>query len=200
MFHRIRDYQLIYMSGQAYRPRVYGDPSADGRWDGWIVFFPLGGASAIASDRETTQSSLRALTVWAAGITPVYLEGALVRALGLAEQPSVLSRLEAAEYDALDDAERLEAAADLERVAADADEAAAAEARLDAERLRRDRLATESVLAATEEAVANRAAEVHLDAAREARAVAADAGRRSRSAQAEATSAPAPKRRSNKKK
>ena len=143
MFQRIRTYQVTEMGGQQYRPRAYGDPRLDGSWDGWLVFFPIAGGPAIASDRETTQSTFEALTRWAAALTPVYLEGALARALDIELQPSVIGQLNAAEYEALEDAERFETIAGIERAAADADESAAAEARGDAERIRRERLATE---------------------------------------------------------
>ena len=63
--------------------RAYGDPQPDGSWDDWLVFFPLGRGTAIAPPSpETTQHTLADLAVWAAGLTPVYLEGALDRALG----------------------------------------------------------------------------------------------------------------------
>lgn len=195
MFRRIRHYDLIDVSDRWYRPRAYGDPQVDGTWDGWLVFFPVGGGTAIASDRETTQTSLEALTIWAAGLTPVYLEGALARALRLAQQPRVIARLDAAEYEALEDAERLETAAEIERAAADVDERAAAQARADAEQLRRERLATERALAATEEAEAIKAAEIHEKAARRARAIADDAAQQSRPAQGDTPRAPRPKKR-----
>jgi hypothetical protein len=199
MFHRIQQYELIDMGGRWYRPRAYGDPQPDGTWDGWIVFFPLGGGSAIApSGPETTQSTLEALAVWAAGLTPVYLDGALAGALRLARQPPLIAQLADAEYEALGDAERLEIAAEVERTAADLDEAAASAARADAERIRRERLATERALAATEEAAAKMEADVHEQAARDARTAAADAARRRRSAQAEAP--PPPTKRSGGKK
>ena len=199
MFTRISEYDLMGAEGRWYRPRAYGDPQPDGTWDGWLVFFPLGGGSPIASDRETIQSTFDALAVWASHLTRVYLEGAFARALRLARQPSFVSQLATAEYEALEDADRLATAADLERIAARADQAASVSARAEAERIRRERLATESALAATEEAVANVDAEVHEEAARKARAVAADAGRRSRKAGAAARAA-RPKRRSAKKK
>ena len=189
----MRQFNLIDASGRFYRPRAYGDPRADGTWDGWLVFFPVGGGPAIATDRETTQATLGALTVWAAGLTPVYLEGALARAISLAYRPSVIDQLEEAEYEALEDAERLETAAEIERATATVDELAAADARADAERIRRERVATESVLATTEEAAATEAAELHEAAAREARAVAADAAARSRRAQADITRPAGPK-------
>ena len=201
MFHRIQQYELIDVGGLWYRPRAYGDPQPDGMWDGWLIFFPLGRGIAIAPPSpETTQSTVAALAVWAAGLSHVYLEGALARALGLAEQPPIIARLTDAEYEALHDAERLETAAEVERTAAELDDAAARTARIDAERLRRERLATESALAATEEEAAKVEASLHEQAARDARAVAADAARRRRSAQAEATAPTHTKRRGSKKK
>ena len=200
MFRRIRNYPIMAASGRSFRPRAYGSQQLDGSWGGWLVFFPPGGGSAIASDRETTQSTFEALTVWAAGLTPVYLEGALARALSLAQPPSVLTQLEEAEYDALEEAERLESAAEVERAAAEVDTTAAAQARIDAEQIRRDRIATEGALAETEATLAAAAAEVHAEAAREARAVAADAARRSRDATDAKTDTTRPKARGAKKK
>ena len=187
MFHRIQQYPLVDYGGRPYRPRVYGEPQPDGSWGGWIVFFPLDGSPAVATDRETTQSTIESLGVWAAGLTPVYLEGALVRALQLAAAPLVLANLDEAEYAALEDAERLEMAADIERATANIDEAAAAAARADAERIRGERLVTESALAAADEAAATIEADLHERAAGQARAIAADAARRSRAAHTEAT-------------
>jgi hypothetical protein len=187
VFHRIQQYPLLHYGGRTYRPRVYGEPQSDGRWGGWIVFFPLDSTPAVATDRETTQSTFESLRMWAAGVTSVYLVGALVRALQLAAEPLVLANLSEAEYAALDDAERLQTAADIERTAANIDEAAAAAARADAERIREERLVTESALAAADEAAATIEADRHTRAAAQARAVAADAARRSRAAQTEAT-------------
>jgi hypothetical protein len=53
----------------------------DGIWHGWLEFVPLEGAAAIRSGRETTQPNRKDLMYWATGLTPVYLEGALQRAL-----------------------------------------------------------------------------------------------------------------------
>jgi hypothetical protein len=40
--------------------------SAAGRyWEGWLVFFPLSGGPAVATNRETTQASYDALVEWA---------------------------------------------------------------------------------------------------------------------------------------
>ena len=198
MFHRIQEYPLIDLRGR-WRPRAYHDPRPDGAWDGWLVFFPLAGGVAIASGRpETTQSTFEALVLWAAGLTPVYLEGALVRALKAAEQPPLVSRLAVAEYEALEDAERLETAAAVDHAVAELDETAAAIARADADALRRERLRAESAVAASEEAAARLDAEMHEDAAREARAIAADAAKRRESVRAE-VSAPKSATRTSKK-
>jgi hypothetical protein len=187
MFHRIQQYGLVQAGGRYYRPRAYGDPRTDGTWEGWIVFFPSPGGVAIAPPAsETTQSSVAALSAWAAGLSSIYFEGALARALALAQQPTIIARLTDAEYDALDDAQRLETAAEIERTNATLDTAAASAARAAADRIRQERLATETALAATEQAAATVEAETHEQAARNARAVAAAAERRRESARADA--------------
>jgi hypothetical protein len=177
MFHRIWTYELVGMNSRWYRPRAYGDPQPDGTWDGWLVFFLLGSRSAVASARETTQSSLEALTIWASRLTPVYLESALARALSLAQQSSLIARLADAEYEALEDAERFNTAADV-------DDLAAAEARTDAEQIRSQRHAAEDALATAEELAATKTAALHEEAARSARELAANAARRRGRAQA----------------
>jgi hypothetical protein len=183
VFHRITEYELIDFDGRWYRPRAYGEPQPDGGSGGWLVFFPLDGGPAIAVDRpETTQSTSDALITWAARLTRVYLEGALKRAVEVAEQPPIAAQLAAAEYEALADAERLEAVSAADRVSAAAAEEAATDARRDAERLREERLTTERALAATEETAATKEAIRHEQAARDARDVAAEAASRRRSA------------------
>jgi hypothetical protein len=150
MFQRIRTYQLIHTGGQSYRPRAYGDPQLDGTWDGWLVFFPMIGGPAIASNRETTQSSFEALTRWAAGVTPVYLEGALTRALDIELQPSVIGQLNAAEYELLEDAEAAATEAVVATEAAEFHEAAAREEReVAADAARRSRTAQADAIRAT---------------------------------------------------
>jgi hypothetical protein len=200
MFHRIQQYELIYRGGRWYRPRAFGDRQPDGTWDGWLIFYPIDGSLAIAAPGpETTQSTWAVLVVWAADLTPAYLEGALARALRLAQQPVLIDQLVDAESEALEDAERLERSAEVERTAADLDEAAASAARADADRIRRQRLDTERALAATEKAAAKREGNGRAQAAREAGAVAADAPRRRRSAHAKAKARTRSKRRGDKK-
>jgi hypothetical protein len=161
-----------------------------------LIFFPVDGGEPIAPPHpETTQTTLTALTAWASAVTPVYVEGALERALTVAQEPAALtSRLADAEYDALLDAERLETAAEIERATADLDKVAAQRARDEADRIRRERLDTERSVAATEEVAANVNAAIHEQAAHEARETAAKAARRQRSTETTAPSTRARKR------
>ena len=68
-------------SGTRYRARACGSTMADGKWQGWLEFIPLDGKRPIRSSRETTQPNHADTLYWATGLTPVYLEGALDRAL-----------------------------------------------------------------------------------------------------------------------
>jgi hypothetical protein len=184
MFERIHQYELMTKDGRWYRPRAYANPRSDSRWDGWLVFVPLAGGQAIATDRETTQATRADVALWAAGLGPVYLDGALERALALADESAILARLDAAEYEALEDAEQLETAAAVERAEAEVDEAIAQAARKDAARIHQDRLQIEGVLATAEKVAATRDIEVLEEAAGRARARAADAARRANRATA----------------
>ena len=67
--------------GTEYEARACGNEAPDGMWQGWIEFVPLRGAAPVRSPRETTQPNHAALVYWASGLTAVYLEGALSRAL-----------------------------------------------------------------------------------------------------------------------
>jgi hypothetical protein len=51
-------------------------------WEGWIEYIPLDPDNLpLRSGRETTQPSREDLVYWATGLTPMYLAGALERAL-----------------------------------------------------------------------------------------------------------------------
>jgi hypothetical protein len=67
--------------GRAYRPRACGREAADGRWEGWLEFVPRGADAPIRSARESVQPNRADLVYWAEGLTQVYLDGALARAL-----------------------------------------------------------------------------------------------------------------------
>jgi hypothetical protein len=155
MFQLVQDYGvLVDVAGRAYKARAYGAPQLDGRWDAWLVFFPVGTGTAIATDRETTQSSIADLVHWASTIGPVYLQGALERALELQPAASISTRL--AELALLDrqleeDAAVLETAADRARAeseaaarAAAAHETAASVARAEALERAEDAIALET--------------------------------------------------------
>lgn len=85
------EYQsLVRAAGQVYRARACAAEAGDGtkRWHGWIEFRSLDGVSAMCTTgRETTQPNRICVAYWATGLTAVYLEGALGRALRLRSQP-----------------------------------------------------------------------------------------------------------------
>jgi hypothetical protein len=69
-------------NGVSYIARVCGTQADDGLWQGWIEFVPLDGdGPVLRTPRETTQPNRIDTEYWATGLTPVYLEGALWRAL-----------------------------------------------------------------------------------------------------------------------
>ena len=65
----------------SYRAHACGAPMPDGKWQGWLEFIPLDGSAPIRSGRETTQPNRTDTEYWATGLTVVYLQGALQRAL-----------------------------------------------------------------------------------------------------------------------
>jgi len=68
--------------GNIYDVFIYGEPRADGTWEGWLQFVPLNpGLSSLHTERETTQPDLSALEYWSTGLEPTYLAGAFDRAV-----------------------------------------------------------------------------------------------------------------------
>jgi hypothetical protein len=67
--------------GTLYEARAVGDDMPGGGWQGWLEFLPLAGGPPVHTARETTQPNRVDTEYWATGLTPVYLEGALKRAL-----------------------------------------------------------------------------------------------------------------------
>lgn len=67
--------------GRKFVARACGAEMADGLWNGWIEFVPVDGGEPIRSGRETTQPNRTDTEYWATGLTAVFLEGALRRAL-----------------------------------------------------------------------------------------------------------------------
>ena len=78
---------VVAKDGTAYAASACGGETDRGMWQGWIEFVPLDGGEAIRSGRETTQPNRQDTEYWATGLTPVYLEGALERALNPLVKP-----------------------------------------------------------------------------------------------------------------
>jgi hypothetical protein len=67
--------------GTSYTVTACGRERSDGTWEGWLEFAPDDLSPVLRTRRETTQPNLTDLRYWTTGLTPVYLEGALARAL-----------------------------------------------------------------------------------------------------------------------
>jgi len=72
----------LRLADTVYVAEVWGERRDDGLWHGWIEFVPSDGGPVLSTGQETSQSNLEALTYWATGLEPVYLDGALARAIG----------------------------------------------------------------------------------------------------------------------
>ena len=72
---------LVDRGGTTYRVRAVATPRADGTWEGSLEFVPVSGGPAVRTGRESSQPNRDAVAYWASGIEPVYLAGALERAL-----------------------------------------------------------------------------------------------------------------------
>jgi hypothetical protein len=84
---------VVTDDGNDYIARACGRELPDGRWEGWIEFLPVDGGEVLRSGRETTQPNRQDTMYWATGLTAVYLEGALHRALKpltLSPEPPIL--------------------------------------------------------------------------------------------------------------
>ena len=84
------DESLPTTKGPSYAARACGREADDGRWEGWIEFLPDDGSRVLRTPRETTQPDRGALAYWATGLTRIYLEGALARALEPPRAPAVV--------------------------------------------------------------------------------------------------------------
>jgi hypothetical protein len=95
------DRLLFGDDGRTYRARAWGGEAHDGthRWHGWIEFLPLEGGSPVRTARETTQPDRTCTVYWSTGLTRVYLEGALERALRLADAIRTNSLIELTSFD-----------------------------------------------------------------------------------------------------
>jgi hypothetical protein len=67
--------------GTSYMVTACGRERSDSTWEGWLEFAPDDTSPVLRTRRETSQPNLTDLRYWASGLTPLYLEGALARAL-----------------------------------------------------------------------------------------------------------------------
>jgi hypothetical protein len=72
---------VIGEDGTRYAARACGAAVPSGQWQGWLEFVEAAGGAAVRSGRETTQPNRVDTVYWATGLSAVYLEGALRRAL-----------------------------------------------------------------------------------------------------------------------
>ena len=85
MFHRIHTYhRIVGADGISYLPRAYGEPNADGSWNGYLAFFARSG-EVLATDRQITEPILSRLKDWANSLFVEDLDRSRAR-------PSVKSR------------------------------------------------------------------------------------------------------------
>ena len=68
-------------SGDLYWGRALGRVASDGLWEGWLEFSLAGSEEVVKTGRETEQPNRDDLVYWAEGLTDIYLQGALERAL-----------------------------------------------------------------------------------------------------------------------
>ena len=80
--------------GRLYEARAIGAETADGLWNGWIEFSAGDGGELVATDRETTQPNRTDTVYWATGLTHIYLEGALIRALDVSHSRHAAQHLQ----------------------------------------------------------------------------------------------------------
>ena len=87
--------------GRTFTARACGSELDRNLWQGWLEFVPLEGGPALRSGRETTQPNRRDTEYWATGLTSVYLEGSLERAMNTPTRsaPTTLSYADFARPD-----------------------------------------------------------------------------------------------------
>src|SRR5262245_8159672 len=72
---------LRHRTGERFVARAYAGRQPGRLWEAWLVFLSLRTGRAVATDRETTQSTREHVLYWATGLGRTYLQGALARAL-----------------------------------------------------------------------------------------------------------------------
>ena len=85
--------------GRVFVARACGSEMNGGLWQGWIEFVPVDGGEPLRTTRATTQPNRQDTVYWATGLTPVYLDGALHRALRPAPKLATPERREMPFFD-----------------------------------------------------------------------------------------------------
>jgi len=73
--------------GDTYLVFVQGRSRPHDTWEGWLVFERQRDSRRFSTPVETTQPDAQAVLYWASGLSAVYLEGALERALSVSIAP-----------------------------------------------------------------------------------------------------------------
>jgi hypothetical protein len=79
----LQEYATLLTSADdtTYLVRSYGEERLDGTWIGWLEFEPADSTKrTLRTNQETSQPNRTAVEYWAAGLEPVYFEGAFERA------------------------------------------------------------------------------------------------------------------------
>jgi hypothetical protein len=80
--------------GRTYAAQAVGEQMTDGLWHAWIEFSTVDDSDLVATDRETTQPNRTDAVYWATGLTQIYLEGALTRALDVSRSRHAAQHLQ----------------------------------------------------------------------------------------------------------
>ena len=88
MIEQVHVYPCVLAAGgQRFVATAWADGLPGGRWEAWLVYFPLKVGPPVVGDRETSQDGLGAIGRWAQGVSAVYLQGSLRRALRADGEP-----------------------------------------------------------------------------------------------------------------
>ncbi len=90
--------QLTGSDGERYAILLYGRSRPEDTWQGWLVFVRQRDNRRFATPVETTQPNAEAIIYWSSGLTDVYFERALQRAMApeaaAPSPPALLTNIE----------------------------------------------------------------------------------------------------------
>lgn len=92
-FETLAEYpsSLVDSDGAVWIARARGCRRSDGLWEAFLEFERDDGTAMARTSRETTQPNRADLLYWAAGLTPVFLEGAFGRAVEVQAAEHILT-------------------------------------------------------------------------------------------------------------